>query len=98
MKHEILDPNEAFILEALQLITNVESKDKTLAPVDSSSPAIDEIIIYLRAKYITIDNAVVIKTTQDVSITPKERFVIYFFIAPEPGQDYIVYRAIVDYD
>ena len=46
----------------------------------------------------TLDNAVVIKTSQDISITNKERHVIYFFIGPEPGQDYIVYRAIVDYD
>jgi len=71
-----------------------------LAPIDSSTPAIDEIIIYLRASYVILDNAAVIKVSQDISYTVegKERYVIYFFVAPQPGVTYIVYRAIVDYD
>jgi hypothetical protein len=54
----------------------------------------------LRASYVILDNAAVIKVSQDISYTAegKERYVVYFFVAPEAGQTYIIYRAIVDYD
>ena len=32
------------------------------------------------------------------NVNQKERYIIYFFIGPEPGENYLVYRAIVDYD
>ena len=71
----------------MKKISDVESQDKTIAPVDSSNPAIDEIVIYLRASYVVLDKAAVIKTSQDISYNAngKERYVIYFFLGPEPG-------------
>lgn len=87
-------------IQALQIITDAESTDSTLASVDSSNPAIDEIVIYLRASFIVLDKTAVIKITQDISFNSnnKERFVLYFFVAPQPGKTYIVYRAVVNYD
>ena len=87
-------------MDALQLINAAESTDKSLGPVDNNNLAVDEIIIYLRASYIALDNAAVIKVSQDISYNhkDKERYVLYFFIAPEAGSTYKVYRAIVDYD
>jgi hypothetical protein len=95
-----LDPNEVEELQARQLITNAESSDKTLQPVDSANSAVEEVIIYLRASYVALDDAAVIKISQDISYTAnnKERYVLYFYVAPEAGKTYIIYRAIVDYD
>lgn len=41
-----------------------------------------------------------IKVSQDISYNTnnKERYVLYFFKAPEAGENFIVYRAIADYD
>lgn len=84
----------------MQLINKVESSDKALAPVDSSNPAVDEVIIYLRASYVLLDNTAVIKVSQDISYNAnnQERYVLYFFSPPQPTLNYTVYRAIVDYD
>ena len=96
----MLDPNEVYELSALQLIADAESTDTTLGPVDAENPAIDEVVIYLRASYVVLDNAAVIKVSQDLSFNSnaKERYVLYFFSSPAAGQNYTVYRAIVDYD
>lgn len=57
-------------------------------------------IIYLRASYVLLDNAAVIKVSQDISYTAnnQERYVLYFFSPPQPTSNYTIYRAIVDYD
>ena len=54
----------------------------------------------MRASYVVLEKAAVIKASQDTSNTAnnKERYVIYFFVAPEQGEPKVVYRAIVDYD
>lgn len=47
-----------------------------------------------------LNNAAVIKISQDTSYTMNkvQRYVLYFFVPPETGQNYIVYRAVVDLD
>lgn len=72
----------------MEKINDAESKDKTIGPVDPSNPAIDEIILYLRASYVVLEKSAVIKTSQDISynVNGKERYILYFFIGPEPGQ------------
>lgn len=56
-------------------------------------------MIYLRASYVVLDHFEVLKVTQDTSVTGNiERYVLYFFLGPDAGTNYVVYRAIVDYD
>lgn len=69
----MLDPNEAYELQALQLITDAESVDKTLSPVDMANAAIDEVVIYLRASYPVLDNTAVIKISQDISFNVNDK-------------------------
>lgn len=70
-----------------------------MAPVTTTSSTIEEIVIYLRASYVVLDHFEVLKVTQDTSFTGStERSVLYFFLGPDAGTNYIVYRAIVDYD
>lgn len=60
-------------MQALQLISTAESADKSLGPVDAANPAIDEIAIYLRASYIALEKAAVIKVSQDLSFNSNSK-------------------------
>lgn len=56
-------------------------------------------MVYLRASYVLLDNSAVIRVSQDVTRSGDTlRYVLYFFLAPLPGEHYQVYRAVVDYD
>lgn len=82
------------------MISTAEETDKSIVTVTSENSALNEIAIYLRASCVALDNAAIIKISQDSSYTVNKvvRYVFYFFVAPEVGQNYIVYRAVVDYD
>ena len=56
-------------------------------------------MLYLRASYDLIEDAAILKVSQDENpVERATRFIIYFFIAPDAGKQYKVYRAIADYD
>ena len=87
-------------MQALQLIATAEQSDSSLVTITTDNNALDEIAIYLRASYVVLDNAAIIKISQDTSYIANkvERYVLYFFIVPELGHNYTVYRAVVEYD
>jgi hypothetical protein len=61
--------------------------------------ALPDIVLYLRATYMLLDSAPVIKVSQDkATLGSAPRYVLYFFLSPAPGQNYSVLRAITDYD
>lgn len=84
----------------MKLITTGESNDKSLVTITSDNAGVDEIVIYLRASYVVLNDAAVIKVSQDSSYLNKdvERYALYFFVQPTPTTNYTVYRAIADFD
>lgn len=67
MDYQLIDPNELYELQALQLIDSAESSEKELVPVTTTTSAIEDIVIYLRASYAILDHYQAIKVSQDTS-------------------------------